>query len=109
MQHNDSARKHLFQTNVLGTLNVCRLSVPLMARNEEDTKQWRGVIVNTAGVEGNRGSMGQVAISAASRAIIGNILIVPLCYLARFIINKMYFFEYSLGNSYDGTTCKRPS
>lgn len=51
---------------------MCRLSARLMARNEVDTKQWRGVIVNTAGVEGTRGSMGQVAISAASRAIIGN-------------------------------------
>lgn len=64
----------MLQTNVLGTLNVCRLSAGLMARNELDANKWRGIIVNTAGVEGSRGSMGQVAVSAASGAIIGNMM-----------------------------------
>lgn len=45
-----------------------------MGRNEPDTNQWRGCIVNTAGVEGIRGALGQAAIGAGSGAIIGNFL-----------------------------------
>lgn len=41
-----------------------------MARNEPDENGMRGVIVNTAGVEGVRGIKGQSSIAAASGAII---------------------------------------
>lgn len=44
-----------------------------MAQNAPDTNKWRGAIINTAGVEGTRGIQGQVAIAAASAAIIGMI------------------------------------
>lgn len=57
---------------MLGTLNVTRLSAKLMARNERNVHGWRGVIVNTAGMEGINGTYGQVSSAAASGAIIGD-------------------------------------
>lgn len=57
---------------MLGTLNVIRLSVGLMARNQPNARGCRGVIVNTAGVEGINGTFGQVSSAAASGALIGN-------------------------------------
>lgn len=57
----------------MGTLNVIRHSVELILQNELDAHQWRGVIVNTAGIEGIRGTTGQVSVAAASGAIIGTI------------------------------------
>lgn len=56
---------------MLGHLNVNRLAAKLLVQNEPDANQWRGVIVNTAGVEGMRGVRGQTVSSAASAAIIG--------------------------------------
>lgn len=44
----------------------------LLAQNEPDKNNWRGVIVNTAGVEGISGTKGQATSAAASGAIIGN-------------------------------------
>lgn len=44
----------------------------LLAQNEPDKNNWRGVIVNTAGVEGISGVKGQVNTAATSGAIIGN-------------------------------------
>lgn len=63
----------VFQTNVLGQLNVSRLAVELLAQNEPDKKNWRGVIVNTAGIEGISGAKGQANSAASSGAIIGKI------------------------------------
>lgn len=62
---------------MLGSLNVIRLAAELMERNEPDKNQWRGCIVNTAGVEGIRGTTGQVSTAAASGAIIGNKFVDP--------------------------------
>lgn len=62
------------QTNVMGTLNVVRHSIDLIVENELDASRWRGVIINTAGVEGVRGTHGQVSVSAASGAILGQLL-----------------------------------
>lgn len=62
----------------MGTLNVNRLAVDLIARNEPDSKEFYGVIVNTAGIEGVRGTSGQAATAAASGAIIGKDLLI-LC------------------------------
>lgn len=42
-----------------------------MARNAPNAHGWRGVIVNTAGIEGINGTFGQVSSAAASGAIIG--------------------------------------
>lgn len=52
-------------------MNVIRLAVELMERSEADEKQWRGIIVNTAGTEGIRGTMSQAVNGAAARAVIG--------------------------------------
>lgn len=60
----------------MGTLNVIRLAVGLIAKNEPDDNNLRGVIVNTSGMEGFHGMSGQVAIAAASGAI--NSLTEPL-------------------------------
>lgn len=56
---------------MLGTLNVIRLSVELMSRNQPNARGCRGVTVNTAGVEGIKESFGQVSSAAASSALIG--------------------------------------
>lgn len=53
----------------MGTLNVIRLAVGLIAKNDPDDNNMRGVIINTSGVEGVHGASGQVAIAAASGAI----------------------------------------
>lgn len=45
-----------------------------MARNDPDANGLRGVIVNTAGVEGLRGIKGQSPTAAASGAIIGKLI-----------------------------------
>lgn len=58
------------QTNVCGTFNVIRLAAGLIGKNEPDANGLRGIFVNTAGVEGYRGTLGQTAFSAASGAII---------------------------------------
>lgn len=42
-----------------------------MGKNEPDSNNLRGVIINTAGIEGIKGTTGQVVMSAASGAIIG--------------------------------------
>lgn len=42
-----------------------------MGKNELDSNNLRGVIINTAGIEGIKGTVGQVVMSAASGAIIG--------------------------------------
>lgn len=58
-----------FQTNVVGTFNVIRLTAGLMAKNEPDINDLRGVIVNTSGYQAFNGSTGQVATAAAAGAI----------------------------------------
>lgn len=55
-------------------MNVTRLAVELMSRNKPDTKQLRGLVVNTAGVEGIRGGKSQAMTGASSGAIIGKTL-----------------------------------
>lgn len=59
------------QTNVVGTYNVTRLAAEIIGQNAPDENDLRGVIINTAGVEGIRGTLGQVSSAAASGAIIG--------------------------------------
>lgn len=58
------------KTNLLGTFNVIRASVKLIQKNEPDENGFRGIIVNTAGIEGIKGQSGQVAIAAASNGIV---------------------------------------
>lgn len=48
---------------------MTRLTVELINKNEPDEDGLRGVIINTGGVEGYRGTLGQTTIAAASGAI----------------------------------------
>jgi len=57
--------------NLVGTFNVCRLSVGVMGKNEPCEDNQRGVIVNTASVAAFDGQMGQVAYSASKGGIVG--------------------------------------
>ena len=57
--------------NTVGTFNVIRLAAGLMADNEPDEDNQRGVIVNTASVAAFDGQMGQAAYSASKGAIVG--------------------------------------
>lgn len=59
----------IFQTKVVGTFNVIRLSAELIGKNEPDNDGLRGVIINTSGVEATKGALGQTATAAASGAI----------------------------------------
>lgn len=54
---------------MLGTFNVSRHAVGLMALNKPDGDGLRGVIVNTSGIEARKGTLGQVATAAASGAL----------------------------------------
>lgn len=49
---------------------MIRASVKLIEKNEPDENGFRGIIVNTAGIEGIKGQSGQAAIAAASNGII---------------------------------------
>lgn len=50
---------------------MIRLAAGLIGKNEPDANYLRGVVINTAGIEGIKGTVGQTALSAASGAIIG--------------------------------------
>jgi len=59
------------ELNTLGTFNVTRLCVAVMAGNEPDELGQRGVVVNTASIAGYEGQTGQVAYAASKAAILG--------------------------------------
>ncbi|XP_055309694.1 3-hydroxyacyl-CoA dehydrogenase type-2-like [Sitodiplosis mosellana] len=61
--------QRVLMTNVLGTLNVTRLAAGLIARNEPDENDLRGVVINTCGTEAFNAVSGQVASAAAAGAI----------------------------------------
>jgi len=57
--------------NTCGTFNVTRLAVGVMGKNEPDSDNQRGVVVNTASVAAYDGQMGQAAYAASKGAIVG--------------------------------------
>ena len=63
--------KNCLTTNLVGTFNVIRLSVELMAQNDPDLDGQRGVIVNTASIAAFDGSCGQASYAAAMGGIVG--------------------------------------
>jgi NAD(P)-dependent dehydrogenase (short-subunit alcohol dehydrogenase family) len=69
--HDKGAFLHTLSINVVGTFNVTRLAVPVMARNEPDADDQRGVVVNTSSLAGLEGQAGQLAYAAAKAAIAG--------------------------------------
>lgn len=63
-------RKRFFiQTNVLGTYYVSCLAAGLIAKNQLDQNQLRGVIINTSGLEAKEPGFGHTSIAAAAGAI----------------------------------------
>src|SRR5260370_4014632 len=60
----------VIQVNLVGTFDVIRYAAQLMARNQPDEDQGRGVIVATASVAAFDGQIGQVAHSASQGGIV---------------------------------------
>lgn len=69
MSLNDFNR--VIQINLIGTVNVIRLAVEQMVKNEPQEDGERGVIVNTASVAAFDGQIGQAAYSASKGGIVG--------------------------------------
>ncbi|XP_071083782.1 3-hydroxyacyl-CoA dehydrogenase type-2-like [Haliotis cracherodii] len=63
--------KRVLEVNATGTFNVIRLAVGLIDKNEPNTDNQRGVIINTASVAAFDGQRGQVAYAASKGAIVG--------------------------------------
>ena len=55
----------------MGTFNVIRLLLPVIAKTEPDTDGYRGVIINTSSVLGLEGTSGFAAYSASKSAVAG--------------------------------------
>jgi NAD(P)-dependent dehydrogenase (short-subunit alcohol dehydrogenase family) len=61
----------VIQINLVGTLNVIRLAVEQMQKNEPNGEGEKGVIVNTASVAAFDGQIGQAAYSASKAGVAG--------------------------------------
>jgi NAD(P)-dependent dehydrogenase (short-subunit alcohol dehydrogenase family) len=61
----------VIQVNLVGTFDVIRYAVEVMARNAPDEDGARGVVVTTASVAAFDGQIGQVAYSASKGGIVG--------------------------------------
>jgi NAD(P)-dependent dehydrogenase (short-subunit alcohol dehydrogenase family) len=61
----------VIQVNLVGTFDVIRQSVALIARNQADEDGGRGAIIMTASVAAFDGQIGQVAYSASKGGIVG--------------------------------------
>lgn len=61
----------VMRVNVVGTFDVIRNAIPLMADKEPGSDMQRGVIINTASIAAFDGQMGQAAYSASKGAIVG--------------------------------------
>lgn len=63
----------VIQVNLIGTFDVIRYAVELMARNQplSDADGGRGVVVTTASVAAFDGQIGQVAYSASKGGVVG--------------------------------------
>ncbi|MBU0517041.1 MAG: 3-hydroxyacyl-CoA dehydrogenase [Proteobacteria bacterium] len=59
------------QVNVIGTMNVIRLTAARMADNEPNAEGERGVVINTASVAAYEGQIGQTAYASSKAGIIG--------------------------------------
>ncbi|XP_053207308.1 3-hydroxyacyl-CoA dehydrogenase type-2-like [Panonychus citri] len=62
--------KATLDINVMGTYNVCRLAVSHLASNEIDPETGlKGIIINTSGIAGQDGQIGQTTYAASAGAI----------------------------------------
>jgi NAD(P)-dependent dehydrogenase (short-subunit alcohol dehydrogenase family) len=69
--HDLGRYQRVIQVNLVGTFDVIRYSVEVMARNTPDEDSGRGVVVTTASVAAFDGQIGQVAYSASKGGIVG--------------------------------------
>jgi len=58
------------QTNLLGSINVCRLACDLIVQNEPDEGGERGVLINTASIAAFDGQRGQTAYAASKGGLV---------------------------------------
>ena len=61
----------MLQINLVGTLNVIRLAVEQMVKNEPNEEGEKGVIINTASAAAFDGQIGQAAYSASKAGVAG--------------------------------------
>jgi len=61
----------VLQLNLVGTLNIIRLSVEQMINNTASEDGEKGVIINTASIAAFEGQIGQAAYSASKAGIVG--------------------------------------
>jgi len=61
----------VMQLNLVGTLNVIRLTVEQMINNTPDEEGERGIIINCASIAAFEGQIGQAAYSASKAGIVG--------------------------------------
>ena len=61
----------VIQVNLVGTMNVIRLSVEQMVKNEPNGEGEKGVIINTASIAAFDGQIGQAAYCASKGGIVG--------------------------------------
>ena len=59
------------QINLIGTMNVIRLTAEQMVKNSADQDGGKGVVVNTASVAAFEGQFGQAAYSASKAGVVG--------------------------------------
>ncbi|GFU26063.1 3-hydroxyacyl-CoA dehydrogenase type-2 [Nephila pilipes] len=60
----------ILQANTVGTFNVNRLAIEMLAKNTPDEEGQRGVIINTSGISAYEGIIGQGAFSASCHALV---------------------------------------
>lgn len=68
--HSLRSFKDVMEYNTMGTFNVNRLAVGLIAKNER-VDDLRGVLINTASTAAFDGQVGQVAYAASNAGIVG--------------------------------------
>lgn len=61
----------VLQLNLVGTLNMIRLTVEQMMNNTPDEEGEKGVIINSASIAAFEGQIGQAAYSASKAGIVG--------------------------------------
>ena len=67
--HDLEAFSRVIQINLIGSFNMLRLAVEVMAANEPNPQGERGVVINTASVAAYDGQLGQAAYAASKGAI----------------------------------------
>jgi hypothetical protein len=70
--HDLGAFTRVLRVNLVGTFNVIRLAVEVMAQSPPDAGGERGVIVNTASVAAYDGQIGQAAYAASKGGVAAN-------------------------------------